>query len=493
MIEITRKFWYVIFLIVIFNLISLIGWIWPIVNTATFWFLVIAILLVAWKRLDLALWVVLAELIIGSKGYLFSANIFGLTVSIRLALFLAVISVWFLKHGLKRRINYKKSNTFGFYILFILILIWGVAGGYLNNNSLGNIFFDANGFLYFGLIFIFYEVIKNRQRITSALEVLFASIIGIGINTMVLLYLFAGQYSFLPEIYRWARDTRMNEITLIAQNFYRVFSQSHIYSLFGLIISLTIITLIGKKRINKNYRIIVFIFLLASLSTLISYSRSFWLSLAIVFCLMLFVFVKYYNFGVSRIFKYAGMIFSIAILELGFIYVYINIPNWIKPGRETTALSSIVEERLTNTSEASMQSRWNLLDPLGRKIIHSPVLGTGFGSEITYLSEDPRNLENKYYTTYMTEWGYLDLMMKVGLVGLIIFILFLWKIAQNGLRAFRNNIYDDKVIILAFLLCFSALLVTHITTPYLNHPLGIGFIMLTSVIFERLKNNANLE
>jgi len=495
MIKFGKIFRFTLLAIIVFEILSYLGWFWPQLQAVLFWLILAATFLIAIRRLDVALWIVLAELFVGSKGYLFYWTIGDITISIRLALFLTIFLAWVIRYVFKKDIAFRKSNIYGWYIGLLIVLCWGMINGYLRNNELSNIFFDVNGFLYFGLIFVIYQVVKNRERISNLLEVLFASLTAIGIKTLFLLFAFAGQYQILPDLYRWVRDTRVNEVTLIINNFYRIFSQSHIFSLFGAILALTILTLIGKKYLGKSFKPIVFIFAITSLSTLISYSRSFWLSLVIISAVMLYIFIKKYNFSIQRLGKYIGAVIAIVIIELGFIFVFINIPNWIRAGGETTSLASIVEERLTNPDEIGLQSRWNLIDPLTRKMVHHPAIGAGFGTEITYFSEDLRNRSKNdgYYTTYVTEWGYFDLILKIGMLGLIVYILYIWKIAKNGIEAFKKLIYDEKVIVLSLLLGLLALVVTHISTPYLNHPLGIGYLMICAVIFERLKNESDKE
>ncbi len=490
--EFGKTFVYVLVSIIAFEFISLLGWFYPDINHIIFGILTAGIFILAWKRLDLAVFVLVIELVIGSKGYLFSWNIGDLTISIRLALFISVLAVWVLKYFLRGKIAIRKSNLYWWYIGFLIIFVWGVLNGFLRGNDNKNIFFDANGWLYFGLFFVFFEAIRNRENIKKLLEVLLASVTALGIKTLTLLFLFAGQYTFLPEIYRWVRDTRVNEVTLITNNFYRIFSQSHIYSMLAFIILLTVLSLLAKKSLDNRFLKISLVFIIASLSVLISYSRTFWLSLAVVFIGMLYFFIYKYKFTVQKTFRYLAILFIVLVAQVMFIFVFINTPNWIKFGGETTSLSSLVDERLGDTQEAALQSRWNLLEPLARKMLHHPVVGAGFGTEVTYLSEDPRIVESSggIYSTFVFEWGYFDIILKVGLLGLMIYLLFIWKIAQKGFRAYRMLESEEKIICLGLLFGLLALVVTHLTTPYLNHPLGIGYIMITAVIFERLNNES---
>ena len=76
--------------IVAVEVLSYSGWVYPTINTIVFIVLCIAALLLSFKRLEWGIALLFTELIIGSKGYLFSYTLFGFSVSIRLALFAVV-------------------------------------------------------------------------------------------------------------------------------------------------------------------------------------------------------------------------------------------------------------------------------------------------------------------------------------------------------------------------------------------------------------------
>ena len=147
--------------------------------------------------------------------------------------------------------------------------------------------------------------------------------------------------------------------------------------------------------------------------------------------------------------------------------------------------SSLLSERATQLSdEAGASSRWQLLPELWGKIKTAPILGRGFGATVTYKSQDPRILSTNYsgeYTTYAFEWGWLDVWLKIGLLGLLAYISLLSKLIYD---AIKTNSY----------LCFSLaagliiIFFVNIFSPYFNHPLGIGFLIVIASIVEYLKS-----
>ncbi len=489
-IRITKTFWYIVLAIACIEVLSLAGWSWPLVGKIAFWVILGVTGLVAFWRLDIALWIVIAELVVGSKGYLFSSNVGSFSVSIRLGLFCVVIAVWLLTRLLKRKVQFFKSKLFWWYVIFLGALGWGIANGLIRHHPSKNIFLDVNGFLYLGLIFVFYEVMIDRKKIATAIEVILAGLTAVAVKTLVLLLLFASQVSFLPSLYRWVRDTRVNEITLISHNFYRVFSQSHIFSLFGAILVLVVLAVAVRREGIKKHRALIILYIMATTTILISYSRSLWLSFAVTLIFVTVALIQRYNYRFKNIIALGAIMIGIFIVEIGCIYLLVNAPQWLKAHGGGVSLSSLVEDRLGDTNEVALQSRWNLIKPLGQEIWKSPFLGQGFGSEVTYVSKDPRVVATTggLYKTYSFEWGYLDLALKLGLIGLVIYALFLYQIFKNGIQAYRKNENGEKMFILGLLLALTSLLITHATTPYLNHPLGLGFIMTCAVIFEQLRH-----
>ena len=103
---------------------------------------------------------------------------------------------------------------------------------------------------------------------------------------------------------------------------------------------------------------------------------------------------------------------------------------------------------------------------------------------MTYISSDLRIRQQSSdgtYTTSAFEWGYLDLWLKLGLLGVVIYGYLLMKVFRLAWDRLRD--YDVyRVETLGASAGLVVLLATHVFTPYLNHPLGIGWIVLVSVL-----------
>ena len=138
--------------------------------------------------------------------------------------------------------------------------------------------------------------------------------------------------------------------------------------------------------------------------------------------------------------------------------------------------------RVGDKKEAALVSRWLLLPEIIKEIRQNPISGQGFGATVTYTSRDPRILENEasgLYTTYAFEWGYLDIWLKIGFLGLIAYLFLMYKIIYTNIVA---GLKSDGEIYLGIAASCLFLAIVNIFTPYLNHPLGIGFITASSCL-----------
>jgi len=294
--------------------------------------------------------------------------------------------------------------------------------------------------------------------------------------------------------------------------FYRIFFQSHIFVLIGLFVFILLLTQIVNQKDKYDKKILTSYFLLLAsfLSIiLISFSRSFWVGLIIGLLFYYFtphlsssfvidknfsnkkysnilkkgagfIILLFYKTSWKKLLKLSGTLLICAIMSIGLIIAIVKFPYPNPTGGFSTA--ELLSERAGQISgEAGASSRWALLPELWDEIKQSPILGQGFGATVTYKSSDPRVLESSptgEYTTYAFEWGWLDIWLKLDLLGLISYLALLAKIIIDGI--FRNKAKDKIIYGLTIgLIVISAV---SIFSPYMNHPLGIGYLILCAAI-----------
>jgi len=498
----------------------LFGYLLPDFNKIAFFVIVSLTLILSLQKLEYGVWIVLAELFIGSKGYLFFFEYDGLIVSIRIALWLVVMAVWMGKvvsacvtnrkgsASLREAepLRFFRSSYFSYFLILFIFIAWGVVNGILRHNEFSNIFFDFNGWLYFTLVFPVYHVIKSHRCVSvrdasrasrtlcPVLQIFTAAIIWLSVKTFFLLFIFShNMNSIVSEVYRWVRVSGMGEITQMQGGFYRIFFQSHIFVLVGffifLIIAINRITNYELRIMNKfqiiNYAIICFLLSVI----LITFSRSFWVGCIFGLFSCFLVFLFYYKIGWNKLLKITGVLIACGMVSFAIIAAIVKFPYPSPAGGFST--SELLSERASKvTGESALSSRWALLPKLWDEIKKAPIMGQGFGAAVTYQSSDPRVLRTSptgEYTTYAFEWGWLDIWLKLGLFGALAYLTLIVKIFSD----FKFNAADlssfERQIMFGLTIGLAAFVVVSIFSPYMNHPLGIGYLILVSAILENFK------
>jgi hypothetical protein len=324
----TPGFYWLFTLLVVIELSSYFGFIfWDLDH----WFFIavsLTVLIISLKNLRYGVYAAILELIIGSKGYLLHLDILEGTISIRIAIWMIILAVWaknFIysasqKDADKKSVFLRKEIlTRGHFKLFLLLFLF-IALAALNGfwrNEFNNSFLDFNGWLYFALIFPLYESIFNKKLLPEnepnpfwpIWRVFAVGIAWLTAKTYITLFIFShlpGDTSplhdfFAHQIYYWIRNTGIGEITSMPSGFIRIFFQSHIFAIPALF---ALLLMVGRfwGELAKNRRLMFFsIFWLSAISGLItiSFSRSFWVGIAAVF--PLYVFLAWKRFGKRRL------------------------------------------------------------------------------------------------------------------------------------------------------------------------------------------------
>jgi len=474
------------------ELLSFFSWALPGFGNIAFLVILILVLVISLQDLRYGVAIAFAELIIGSHGYLFSLNIEGLAISIRMGIFIILLTVGLLEVYKKRRLAVWRSAFFVPLVVLAIMVVWSVIYGTMQGNGFSNVFFDVNSFLFFLIAIPLWQAVKNKEDWMLLIRVGIAAVIASIMKVLFVLYVFSHEFWWMmPETYRWVRDLRIGEITLIQEPFYRIFFQSQIYTIFAFFIVLIIVAgYFQKEKIKqviknkKFWRDFIFASLLFS-SILISFSRSNWVG--IIIAALAFPIVYWISTSTiwKKIFSTYLSWFVLCLVSMGIVTTVVLFP-FPKPSGEFNAGSLLSKRALTFKGEAGVSSRWQLLPPLWGEIKENPVLGAGFGEEVTYVTKDPRILAQNptgEYTTFVFEWGYLDLWLKLGLVGLFVYAYFIFAIIRQSISVLRvykkEGVSDTHVAMMQGLLLGGvALLATQTFSPYLNHPLGIGFLLL---------------
>lgn len=447
--------------IISIELLSFLAYFFPTIQIFALALIFLSVLFFSLKKLESGLLIAVVELVIGSKGHLFSLNIFDFTLSLRMAIFSAVMLAYLYQlFKSKKLINipFKKH-----YLALFLFILLGLLLALLNNFDLRNIYSDFNAYLFFLYIFPIAFVYQKTKRFDKLIKIFFLSAFWLALKTLILLFIFSNNFAFISDLYLWLRRSGIAEITTFTGQWPRIFLQSHIYALSAF---LFLIVPSEKKIARYNLPKIAINSIFLSV-IVISFSRSLWLALALTILLAS-------PFIIYRLKTKLNWFLELFLTMLGSLLIIIAINN-ISISTKTSDFSlNLISKRANiGQEEAALSSRWSLLPAMLTEIQKKPILGYGFGKTISYQSSDPRVLENNeegWYETFAFEWGYLDFWLKIGLGGLLSYLFLLFILIK---KAYLKNYLNLAVVILA-------LSIVHIFTPYLNHPLGIVVILFSS-------------
>lgn len=477
---------YIALALVAVEIASFAGHEFHLVNIMAFCIIVLVTLLLALRSLHTGMLVAVAELVLGSQGHLFTVSLAHVEIPLRLGIFLAIMVAYGVAIVRDRRIGFFQWPLHRPVLLFIGLLGIATLTGVLYENNLRTLFFDMNGYLYFGLLGPLTQTPWTARDRDRYLAVLFIAAGVLFFVTIFFLILFA-QMPLIPYtargLYTWIRDTRLGEITRFDNGFGRVFLQSHVYAVIVFFLCGTLLMGRTMREVWRHRELLVVMgfFILAGLVIFVSYSRSFWVGTFITLSLFLLYAKRIAGLSWRKLGTFFAFLVVTAVLDFGLVAALVNIPF---PGHERIA--GLLSERTQNiVDEPAAASRYQSLVPLRDAMRKHPLFGSGFGATVTYTSRDWRVLEvspSGIVTTSAVEWGYLDMMLKFGALGMLIFGWLVWRVSRVGWRftVFPNA---DAMIAVGMLFGLLSIAIIHALTPYLNHPLGLGWLMLCMLLF----------
>jgi len=435
--------------------------------------------LLALKKIENGAYLLIGELIAGGLGYILFLPIGNSRISFRIGLFSVVMLAWLVKWR-RQPIGKPIDKKYLPLIIFFAVLCLAIARGFINGYAVPAIVADFNGYLYFALIVIF--ALANIKPMKLA-QILAVGTIFLAIKTIIVLFAFSHGYALVGDsyLYHLIRDTRVGEITLISYPLYRIFFQSHIFNLLALVFGAFILLIRQTEygRINqvikvingsKKARLLLGLFVwLNFFIIVISQSRSFWVAGLFALIILLPAAAIHFNANWLRI--------AIFILLIPAFAFTTNLARQIIINNYSTDF--LVGRVSGQSGSAAVSSRVAQLAPAWEKIKQAPLWGNGFGATVRYRSDDPRikNASNPdgWFDAPALEWGYLDIVVRMGFLGLSAYLAFLFSLAWRLFRQARNHDLLSAVLLIGLL----TLMAVNIFTPYLNHPLGIGYLLVT--------------
>ncbi len=434
------------------------------------------------------------EIFVGGHGHLIAATVFDFSWSLRIIIFGAVMIAWAISLITKRlRLMPNEARDLPILLLLFTVILGTLKG--FNSNDFSAAFDDMNGYLTLLYILPLASINWGQKEKRLLLMTLFSGAIWVAVSSLLLLFAFTHlPGKTLHELYTFVRDTRLAEITLLTDDkvsqllpgapwYFRIFEQSQA------IVSAFILMFAGylyfePKQITSPIKAIMIRMLILTLSFagfFVGLSRSLILGLlggAIILTLGLIIL----RVPRRKLIQIKLLEIVAGILTLITLIFLIILPI---PPRPDLTQAAFYQEDSGDTRNLAVSSRWQLLSPMIEEILAKPIWGSGFGETVTFVSDDPRvraEFPSGEVTTYRFEWGFHDVWLKMGILGLLAFV---WYLVNVGFKTIETLFLkpNDWLALGAFCAVL-AFYVTNIFTPYLNHPIGLGFLLFVLPFYD---------
>jgi O-antigen ligase len=254
-------------------------------------------------------------------------------------------------------------------------------------------------------------------------------------------------YSFYSDIL--AGKSRNEEYRLMG-----AFSNTLLLS--GYLAILLPLVLASTKIFNSTI-----IFIMASLTLLWTYSRT---SFLLLFIFVLISVVSSIYTLISQRLKNVFRKLLFFFLALGFIVFIANI---------NTIFEILLSSAQGTSEKASLVSRYNQFVNLNNVITGNIFLGNGTTRSLVSSNEELTTIDNFYLRQFI----------ETGILGLSLYLLFLFLIIKSAIKAFKNDLSErDHVILYASLVSFILFLIDLMLTSIPGHHIYL-YIITYIIIF----------
>jgi O-antigen ligase len=393
-------------------------------------------------------YIVLLEILLGGSGAYLAIE----GISLR-SLLLIVSTTIFIGHKLHRRelrqmLNDNRPTSLLIGTL-VLIALAQALHGYGNGHPIGLVIADLIPYGFLLYYFPLRELLRDEQFKTIGQNAIITAIIGNAILVVLTFVLYSFNLFILQDVYyHWYRDVASGKITALPYHFYRLVLNEHL--LLVPVLLITVAKGIYKKFSSAELALIALMLLILATNL----TRVYLLALGVgLFALFSRAHLKRW------ILISAGTVVSFVAL---FVSLHLFTSRGASLGLELFGLR--LQSIVSPSIEDSSLSRMLLLPNILEKITAHPVIGEGLGATVSAYSP----VFETIVTTPHFDWGYLELLAELGLIGVVVWVVCIATVFQ---RIKQNTLSRGDIA------SFVALLITNLTSPALFHVFGILFIV----------------
>lgn len=346
-------------------------------------------------------------------------------------------------------INPLSISVISFLCIVFINAFWALNAG----NDTQSVFYDLRSFVYYLTFLPLLISISNIDRITKIL-IIFLVIGSIKSGIDVFLSLFVYPPSFdtsTMQYFPFARLTGYSEI---------VYPTTFTGGIFLLILS---------NKIKEKFMLIPVV-IVSFLALLLSLTRGSWFALlvTVIIGVLLLIYYKRIRVNLKVILS-----FFLALLTLIGLFHLIDLINLEKFWLRFTSIS-------IDKIDISNLGRLIEYATALQAFQENPVFGKGLGFFFTYFAPGIG-----YQSTIYCHNSYLYIIAKIGVMGLLPFILIIYFLIKTGFKIFNSRVVNQRVqnVSFCFNMIFIFILIKSFTTWHLNTITYTPFIGILFGIF----------
>ncbi|MFH1790069.1 MAG: O-antigen ligase family protein [bacterium] len=399
-------------------------------------------------------WIFIAtEFILGGSGSYLSIG----SVSLRTYLLMTTILIFFIKKlyygDLKSCIRENKTISLIFLLLYIGVAISCARGIVLGNNT-NFVISDAIPYLFFLYYYPLKKLTKNPLFVKSCFIVICVTITCTLFLVLATFALFSIHYFELHDLYyNWFRDIAGGKITDMGNHFFRIVLNEQL-----LLIPLLLYYSFKKFKFGcfEKDPVIKPITIAACLLVLMSINISRSYFLALMAGILVFFIPKNFKLAI----KYIIVLFGIIIISFSAIH--------ISASRAQSFGFDLIGLRINSIAypsiEESSMSRMALLPKILKNIKNNPLIGSGFGTELTVFNP----VVNAEVKTRHFDWGFLEIVAEMGIIGSLAWIILLTYLCFQIISLKKRM--DLSIL--------ASILTINLTQPAIFHVFGVVLLII---------------
>jgi len=384
-------------------------------------------------------------------------------------IFFAVAVLGSIPHCVLNLKAYLKNKYVIMIVIFALIVGINLVRGILLQNNISLMISDVRGFLNYLIIIPMLYVFNNKEKVMRCLKIFIHSATAVSLGALILSF-----YAKFPKPIRMALYTFLNEYVIcgmsqISKDVFRIFFHTAGRWFFVAFMFALALTIIEKE---KKYLWIVEMSLLIT-GVFVSFTRSSYLGVAIGVLLFIILICIYYREYIMSLVKHCVLMTTITVSLLLAVGLVLN--NNMFEVAFKRCLLAIADPSLIGMDESeepedeveveSLKIRDIRTQMAKENIAKAPVWGGGLGVE-----NDPLGRIIEYF--------YLDLWTKVGIVGVLAFLLPYMYHLYDTIKKRKQYGKEQKLLTICSNIALVYLLVISYFNPCMNSTVGLSMYSL---------------